>query len=311
MPKVAISKSKLDSLAIKIAAKSGETLPLTLDDMGDAVDGISGGGTYEDIEHVTPTESSQTITPNTGYDALSSVQIDPISSSYVGSGVTRRSSTDLTASGATVTVPAGYYDAQASKAVASGTEGTPSVTKGSISNHQVSVTPSVTNGAGYIAGGSHSGTPVTVSASELVSGSETKTQNGTYDVTNLAELVVDVSGGGGVNIDTKTVTASNYPVSISFSSMKGEPKAFFLRSTSQITHSGSATYYYIISMCYDGAYTTGSSFRIGSTRRVDPVPSGYSWSYSVTTLTLTSSAASRSVYPGAFYNGNYELVYIY
>ena len=29
-----------------------------------------------------------------------------------------------------------------------------------------------------------------------VEGSETKTQNGTYDVTNLAELVVNVSGGG-------------------------------------------------------------------------------------------------------------------
>lgn len=30
-----------------------------------------------------------------------------------------------------------------------------------------------------------------------VEGSETKTQNGTYDVTNLAEVVVNVSGGGG------------------------------------------------------------------------------------------------------------------
>lgn len=32
-----------------------------------------------------------------------------------------------------------------------------------------------------------------------VEGSETKTQNGTYDVTNLAELVVNVSGGGGAS----------------------------------------------------------------------------------------------------------------
>ena len=30
-----------------------------------------------------------------------------------------------------------------------------------------------------------------------VEGSETKTENGTYDVTNLAQLVVNVSGGGG------------------------------------------------------------------------------------------------------------------
>ena len=32
-----------------------------------------------------------------------------------------------------------------------------------------------------------------------VEGSETKTANGTYDVTNLAELVVNVSGGGGAS----------------------------------------------------------------------------------------------------------------
>lgn len=72
------------------------------------------------------------------------------------------------------------------------TAGTPTATKGSVSNHSVSVTPSVTNTAGYIEGGTKSGTAVTVSASELVSGSETKTANGTYDVTNLASVTVAI-----------------------------------------------------------------------------------------------------------------------
>ena len=115
---------------------------------------------------------------------------------YTGN-IPSKSSSDLSASGATVTVPAGHYASQASKSVASGTEGTPSASKSAVSNHAVTVTPSVTNAEGYISGGTHTGTPVSVSASELVSGSETKTANGTYDVTNLAELVVDVSGGGG------------------------------------------------------------------------------------------------------------------
>ena len=105
--------------------------------------------------NISPTTSSQTISPDNGYDGLSSVQIN---------------------------------------AMPSGTAGTPTASKGTVSNHQVSVTPSVTNTTGYITGSTKTGTAVTVSASELVSGSETKTANGTYDVTNLASLVVNVSG---------------------------------------------------------------------------------------------------------------------
>ena len=149
------------------------------------------------------------------------------------------------------------------------------------------------------------------------------TTNGTYTAPEgkaYSPVTVNVSGGS-ANIDTKTVTASNYPVSISFSSMKGTPKAFFLRSTSQISSSGSTSYYYITDLVYDGNannYCDGNCFRIGSTRRVEPITTtasggivtGYTWSYSGTTLTITSSAASRSASPGSFNNG-YELVYIY
>lgn len=169
------------------------------------------GGTYQSKTRTyTPSETAQseTVTADSGYDALSSVSVSvgAISSTYVGSGITRRSSSDLTASGATVTVPAGYYSAQATKSVTSGTAGTPAATKGAVSNHSVSVTPSVTNTAGYISGGTKTGTAVTVSASELVSGSETKTANGTYDVTNLAELVVNVSGGSSMNVQVAQST---------------------------------------------------------------------------------------------------------
>lgn len=163
----------------------------------------------------TPTETAQseTVSADAVYDGLSSVAVSvgAISSTYVGSGITRRDSTDLTASGATVTVPSGYYESQASKAVASGTAGTPSATKGAVSNHSVSVTPSVTNTAGYIAGGTLTGTAVSVSASELVSGTLSITSSGTKDVTNYASASV---AAGGTTASATKGSVSNHSVTV-------------------------------------------------------------------------------------------------
>lgn len=72
-----------------------------------------GGGTYQS-KTVSATESVQTVIPDDGYDALSSVTVNAISSTYIGSGVTQCSSSDLSVSGAVVTVPSGYYGADAS-----------------------------------------------------------------------------------------------------------------------------------------------------------------------------------------------------
>lgn len=296
MSKVLITRSKLDNLAVAVSAKSGATLPLTIAQMQTAVEGIQPDLQTKSVSY-TPSESQQTatVTADSGYDGLDEVNVTvgAISSTYVGSGITRRSSSDLTASGATVTVPSGFYSSNASKAVASGsattpattvtanpsisvsssglitatasatksvtptvsagyvssgtagavtvsgsntsqlttqaaktvtpttssqtavasgvyttgavtvaampsgTAGTPTATKGSVSNHSVSVTPSVTNTTGYITGSTKTGTAVTVTASELVSGTKSITDNGTgIDVTNYASVDVSVSGGG-------------------------------------------------------------------------------------------------------------------
>lgn len=160
---------------------------------------------------ITPTESSQTAV-TAGKYTTGAVTVNAIPSNYVGTGITRRSSTDLTASGATVTVPSGYYSAQASKAVATGTAGTPTATKGSVSNHQVSVTPSVTNTTGYITGSTKTGTAVTVSASELVSGTYTVDSSGTKNVTNYASASVPAGTAGTPSASKGAV--SNHSVSV-------------------------------------------------------------------------------------------------
>ena len=122
--------------------------------------------------------------------------------------IATKTSSNLSVSGATVTAPAGYYASDASKSVASGTEGTPTATKSAVSNHSVTVTPSVTNTAGYISGGTHSGTAVIVTASELDSGTKSILENGTdIDVVGYATVDVAVETGPDCPIFTVAVNS--------------------------------------------------------------------------------------------------------
>ena len=110
---------------------------------------------------VTPTESQQSVTADPEYTGLGTVTVGAIDSEYVGSDVPKKSSSDLTASGATVSVPKGYYENNASKAVASGSATVPDITQTSATvstgtntltlTKSASVTPTVT--AGYVSSG--------------------------------------------------------------------------------------------------------------------------------------------------------------
>ena len=242
MSKVLITRSKLDGLASTIAAKSGATLPLTIAQMDAAVGSIVvGGGTDTshdtvDAAHLldgytahdstgtqitgtyvpptfstqskttTPTESAQTIQPDSGYDGLSSVTVNAIPSEYI-----------------------------------------------------------------------------------IPSGSETKTENGTYDVIALAQLVVNVASP--VKTATGTFTGNGtrtIDVACAF-----EPDFVYVTSDPGTT-SSSGTVALIIARDmmaatrYRNNSTTNSHYAVTPCVNLNTSGSSYSWraTYANSTVTL-------------------------
>lgn len=250
MAQVLITEQYLTDTANAIRSKLGVQTTYKPREFAAAIESISGGQSpsinlQDKTVSYTPSENAQseTLTADSGYDGLSSVGVSvaAVPTTYVGSGITRRSSSNLTASGATVTVPSGYYSTQATKSVSTTTHPAPTA---SINASTGLVTASHTQTAGYVSAGTTTGTlqlttqaattitpstssqtavaagkyttgAVTVGAipSSYVqpSGTKTITENGTgIDVANYASVDVAVaSSGGATNYVSGTFTTSS------------------------------------------------------------------------------------------------------
>lgn len=127
----------------------------------------AGGGDarFIDTSDATMTSGSQALNGVTSY--ANGVKIT--------GNIPSKTSSDLTVSGATVTVPAGHYASQASKSVANGTVTAPSTISGTSAavstgtntltlSKTVSVTPDVTT-AGYVSSGTAGNAAVSLTAS--------------------------------------------------------------------------------------------------------------------------------------------------
>lgn len=142
----------------------------------------SGGGTATFMD-------TSDATLDGGGKLLSGVTAYAGGTKYTGT-ITSKSSSDLTASGATVTAPAGYYASAASKSVANGSVTAPATISGTSASvstgtntltlsKSVSVTPSVTT-AGYISSGTAGSSSVSLTASVTTKAAATITP-GTSD----------------------------------------------------------------------------------------------------------------------------------
>lgn len=111
---VAAGKFFYDASGAKVEGTASAGGQVSIVDTQDSHGGIVREITAEVIRkqtktNITPTESSQTITPDTGYNALNSVQINAISSTYVGSDVARKGATTYTPTKSSQTILSGTY----------------------------------------------------------------------------------------------------------------------------------------------------------------------------------------------------------
>lgn len=144
---------------------------------------------------------------------------------YTGS-IATKTGTDITASGDTVTVPAGYYATQQTKAVASGSATGPASVSGTSAtvstgtntltlSKTVSITPVVS--AGYVASGTAANASVSLTASVTTKGATTYTPS-TSDQTIAASTYL--TGAQTISGDANLV-ASNIKSGVSIFGVAG------------------------------------------------------------------------------------------
>ena len=163
--------------------------------------------------------ASQTSGTATTADMLNG-KIAWVNGNKVTGNIPTRTADNLTASGATVTVPAGYYGAQLTKSVATATQATPSISIDTAGK----ITASATQSAGYVSSGTKSATKqLTVQAAKTVTPStsnQTAVSSGVYTtgavtVAGDADLVaaniksgVDIFGVTGTYVAPTDTTAT-------------------------------------------------------------------------------------------------------
>lgn len=164
---------------IKIAAIQTETKDITSNGTYTPTSGkffssvnvnVSSAEFSTQSKSIIPNETEQIITPDSGYDGLSSVTVGAISSTYVGSGVTKQAAKTVAPSTSEQTIiSAGVYTTGEIKmsAMPTGTLNAPTVDSAGLVTSQVGT-------GGYLSSGTKTTLQLTVQATKTISPSESE-----------------------------------------------------------------------------------------------------------------------------------------
>lgn len=213
---------------LKVIEKGGTSAaPYLVANLPDAIDTIPEATEPKlQAKTATPSETAQTVKPDSGYDGLSQVSVGAISKTYVGSGVTKQAAKTITpstssqmavASGVYTTgavtvaaIPSSYVKPSATKAA---TTYTPSTSNQTIAaGTYCSGAQTIKGDANLVAGNIKSGVSIFGVAGTMTAGEDVTAETNAYtSLLDDLEAAVDAlpdagSGGSGGTVQMCTVT---------------------------------------------------------------------------------------------------------
>lgn len=245
-----------------------------------------------------------------------------VKSKKVTGTIPTKTSSNLTASGATVKVPAGYYAAEASKSVASGSATTPATTvsvtptisvdsSGKITasgSATKSVTPTVS--AGYVSSGTagtitasasntkqldtQAGKTITPSTSEQTAVAAGKYTTGDVKVAAVPSGAISASGTASA---TTTVAPGTVTIANKTASVSGKTQ---IAASPTTATSGISTYYMAVDATA-AANSTGTTSNISGTATAKVDTAGYVSSDATGSVTGTATAKTSAKSSSTYY----------
>lgn len=217
---------------LKVIEKGGTSAaPYLVANLPDAIDTIPEATEPKlQAKTATPSETAQTVKPDSGYDGLSQVSVGAISKTYVGSGVTKQAAKTITPSTSSQTaVASGVYTTGAVTVAAipstyvkpttkkAATTYTPSTSNQTIAaGTYCSGAQTIKGDSNLVAGNIKSGVSIFGVAGSMTAGEDVTTETNAYtellgDLEAAVDALPDAGGGssGGMQIETCDVTIYN------------------------------------------------------------------------------------------------------